>query len=54
MYGRLVPVGDDVALANAILATLDNPPPRDRLRDRAQFFSVDCAVERYLDVLLGD
>ncbi len=53
-YGRLVPVGDDAALANAILATLDNPPPRDRLRDRAQFFSVDCAVERYLDVLLGD
>ena len=54
MYGRLVPVGDDAALANAILATLDNPPPRDRLRDRAQLFSVDCAVERYLDVLLGD
>ena len=53
-YGRLVPVGDDAALANAILATLDNPPPRDHLRDRAQFFSVDCAVERYLDVLLGD
>ena len=53
-YGRLVPVGDDTALANAILATLDHPPPRDRLLDRAQFFSVGRAVERYLDVLLGD
>ena len=35
-------------------ATLDNPPPRGRLRDRAQFFSVDRAVECYLNVLLGD
>ena len=53
-YGRLVPVGDDAALAKAILATLDYPLPRGRLRDRAQLFSVDRAVERYLDVLLRD
>ena len=53
-YGRLVPVGDDAALAEAIVASLDHPLPPGRLRDRARLFSVDCAVERYLDVLLGD
>ena len=51
-YNKFVPVGND--LADAIGATLDNPPPRGRLRDRAQFFSVDRAVECYLNVLLGD
>ena len=53
-YGSLVPVGDDTALAQAILATLDTPPHRDRLLDRARQFSVDRAVEQYLSVLLGD
>ncbi len=52
-YGRLVPVGDDGALAHAICATLDAPPPAERLRDRAMFFSADRAVERYCRVLLG-
>ncbi len=53
-YGRLVPVGDDTALAQAILTTLDHPPRRNCSRDRARMFSIDRAVERYLDVLLGD
>lgn len=53
-YGRLVPVGDDAALARAIVATLDQPLAPERLRDRARLFSVDHAVECYLDVLLGD
>lgn len=53
-YGRLVPVGDDAALARAIVATLDQPLAPERLRDRARLFSVDHAVERYLNVLLGD
>ena len=53
-YDKLVPVGNDMALADAVCATLGNPPPRGRLRDRAQFFSVDRAVECYLNVLLGD
>lgn len=52
-YGRLVPVGDDRALANAIAATLDAPPGRERLRDRARDFSVDRAATQYRRVLLG-
>ena len=54
-YGRLVPVGDDAALADAIAATLDATIDREALRARAREFDVDRAVERYLDVLLhGD
>ena len=53
-YGRLVSVGDDAALAEAIVASLDQPLAPERLRDRARLFSVDHAVERYLNVLLGD
>lgn len=52
-YGRLVPVGDAAALARAISATLDDPPPRERMLQRARFFSVDRAVEQYRQVLLG-
>ncbi|NIR27780.1 MAG: glycosyltransferase [Gammaproteobacteria bacterium] len=51
-YGTLVPVGDDVAMAGAILATLDARLDRGRLRRRATAFSVDAAAERYLDALL--
>ena len=53
-YGRLVPVGDDEALAKAIVATLDDPPPRDLLRLRARHFSTDRMIGRYLDILLGE
>lgn len=53
-YGRLVPVGDEVGLANAIMVTLREPPNCERLRQRAADFSVDRAVERYLDFLDGD
>ena len=52
-YGRLVPVGDDAALANAISATLDAPPSREPLRDRARYFSVDRAAAQYRRMLLG-
>ena len=52
-YGRLVPVGDDMALARAICATLDAPPPAERLHDRALCFSADRAVKRYCRILLG-
>ncbi len=51
-YGPLVPVGDSDALAVAILALLDAPPDRARLRRRAEDFSVERAVERYLAVML--
>lgn len=52
-YGALVPVGDDAALADAILSTLRTPPDRDQLRTRAATFTVDHAAEQYLQVLLG-
>ena len=51
LYGRLVPVGDSEALAAAILATLDEPPDRERLRVRGAEFTVERAVDAYLDLL---
>ena len=50
-YGRLVPVGDPAAMARAILSTLEAPPDRGLLQKRASLFSVDRAMEQYLDVL---
>jgi len=52
-YGRLVPVGDDEAMAAAILASLRDPGSPEMLRARAAEFSVDQAIDRYLEVLLG-
>jgi glycosyltransferase involved in cell wall biosynthesis len=52
-YGMLVPVGDDRALAEALLETLEKPRNPERLRAHARTFSVDTAVDRYLDVLVG-
>ena len=46
-YGPLVPVGDDAALASAILATLDDPPPRPRLVARGMQFTADRVTEHY-------
>jgi glycosyltransferase involved in cell wall biosynthesis len=51
-FGRLVPVGDDMAMAAAISATLDEAPDRERLRARAEEFGADRAIDRYLEVLL--
>ena len=52
-WGQLVPVGDPAALAEAMARAMDAPPRRDALRDRASFFSVDRAVSRYEELLLG-
>jgi glycosyltransferase involved in cell wall biosynthesis len=52
-YGLLVPVGDHVALADAILSVLSTPPDRDQLRARSAMFSVDYIAEQYLQVLCG-
>jgi len=52
-WGSLVPVGDDAALARALSATLDAPRDSERLQQRAGAFSLDGAVDRYLDLLLG-
>jgi glycosyltransferase involved in cell wall biosynthesis len=51
-FGRLAPVGDAVALAQAIERTLDAPLPPERLRARAERFSAARAAEDYLDLLL--
>jgi glycosyltransferase involved in cell wall biosynthesis len=53
LYGPLVPVGDDAALAAAIESVLERPPERAALRKRAEDFSLERGVERYLAVLLG-
>jgi glycosyltransferase involved in cell wall biosynthesis len=52
-YGRLVAVGDDAALAQALLLTLDESPDRDKLRTRAAQFSAKRAADRYLDICVG-
>jgi glycosyltransferase involved in cell wall biosynthesis len=50
-HGRLVPVGDDAALAAAIEATLREPPHPAALRHRAASFSVERSTEGYLELL---
>jgi glycosyltransferase involved in cell wall biosynthesis len=50
-FGRLVPVGDDVAMADAVAATLDDPPPRAALLARAALFTRARAADRYLALL---
>jgi glycosyltransferase involved in cell wall biosynthesis len=54
VHGPLVPVGDDVAMAEAIESVLDAPPSEERLRRRANVFSVERSTDRYLALLLGD
>ena len=52
-WGELVPVGDPAALAEAMARALDVPPQRDTLRERAGLFSLERAVSRYEELLLG-
>jgi len=51
-WGKLVPVGDEAALAEAICETLRNGSPHDPTI-RANHFSLDRAVESYLKILVG-
>jgi glycosyltransferase involved in cell wall biosynthesis len=51
-FGPLVPVGDDRALAEAILHTLEHPPNAERLRARAAEFDIQTITEQYLQALL--
>jgi len=53
-WGRLVPVGDEKALANAITESLDEEHDPERLRARAEDFSVEKAVNDYLEVIRTD
>lgn len=50
-WGRLVPVGDPKSLAEAMVQTLEDDKHPD-VASRADFFSVDRAVEGYLNLLL--
>jgi glycosyltransferase involved in cell wall biosynthesis len=52
-FGPLVPVGSDGAMARAILDCLSQEPQRDRLRARAERFSVEAAAEQYLELFDG-
>jgi len=47
-YGLLVPVGDDVALADAMGRTLNAPLPREQLRAAARPYEIETATDSYL------
>ena len=49
--GPLVPVGDVLAMAEAMIATLDSPPDEKLLRAGAGRFSEDGKAEAYLEIL---
>lgn len=50
-FGRLVPVGDAVALAGAMVESLAATHDTAALIERAQDFSIDKATDRYLELL---
>ncbi|CAN1525085.1 RfaG Glycosyltransferase [Methylophilaceae bacterium] len=52
-YGELVPVGDVKALASAMLNSMNKKHNRIALMERAKDFSIDKAVDKYVDILLG-
>jgi glycosyltransferase involved in cell wall biosynthesis len=49
--GRLVPMGDDTALAAAVLETLASTPDRKLLARRAGLYSADRIVSQYINLL---
>ena len=50
-YGPLVPVGDHIALADAMVCVLENPPDKKLLRKRASDFSPEMSVSKYEEVI---
>lgn len=50
--GPLVPVGDHIAFADAMAQTLDNPPDKRELLERASFFSVQKSIQMYENLIL--
>jgi glycosyltransferase involved in cell wall biosynthesis len=52
-FGRLVPVGDAIRMADAIRQTLEAPPTKEGMVARAKCFSFDDAMIRYEQVLTG-
>ena len=49
-WGRLVDVGDDIGLARAMAATLDDRAPP-QVRDRADAFRVEYALDNYIEAI---
>jgi glycosyltransferase involved in cell wall biosynthesis len=47
-FGRLVPVGDKEAMAEAIIATLEHPLPKEILQARGHEFTVERSADDYL------
>lgn len=52
-WGRLVPVGDWRAMADAILATLEDPPDPSFLQRRARAFSPEAVMPRWMEAIFG-
>jgi glycosyltransferase involved in cell wall biosynthesis len=50
-YGPLVPVGDSQALADAIQRMFINPTCADKLKSRAEDFSIESVVDKYETVM---
>jgi glycosyltransferase involved in cell wall biosynthesis len=50
-YGSLIPIGNSVALADAMIQTLEVPVSRDVLVERGMYFSTERAVSEYLKLL---
>jgi glycosyltransferase involved in cell wall biosynthesis len=46
-YGRLVDVGDEQALADAVVQTLESPLSQEVLRERADAFGLDTILDEY-------
>lgn len=51
-FGRLTPVGDAAALADAMAESLADQHDPAALKERAQYFSIDRAVDQYVAMLL--
>lgn len=50
-YGKLVPVGDPRAFAEAICAALRNPDDPSRLQERAREFDISTVTQQYVDLM---
>jgi glycosyltransferase involved in cell wall biosynthesis len=50
-YGRLVPVDDAAAFADALAVTLDHPLPPETLREAARPYGIEVATDAYLDAM---
>lgn len=50
-YGKLVPVGDATAMADAIVEVLSQPVDAQSLKARSQAFTIDSSVRQYIALL---